>query len=214
LEAVSSSWFIFSEGFRRTRLTTVLKRAVDLFFGCLGFALSAPLMPFIALAIKLDSRGPVLYRQRRVGLGGECFEVLKFRSMRQDAEAGSGAQWAQEDDPRVTRAGRFIRTYRFDELPQFINVIRGEMSFAGPRPERPEFVEKLREAIPFYDERHSVRPGITGWAQVRYPYGASVEDALHKLEYDLFYLKNMSVIFDCAIVIETVKIVLFGRGGR
>jgi len=170
-------------------------------------------MAVVAAAVKLDSPGPALFRQIRVGLNGELFEVLKFRSMRIDAEA-AGAQWAQENDPRVTRLGKYLRTFRLDELPQFINVIRGDMSFVGPRPERPEFVERLREHIPYYDERHTVRPGLTGWAQVCYPYGACVEDALRKLEYELFYLKNMSVFFDAAIVFKTVKIVLFGRGGR
>src|SRR5205823_1582792 len=142
----------------------------------------------------LDSKGSVIYRQVRVGWKGKNFEVLKFRSMRTDAESANGAQWATQDDPRVTRVGRFIRKYRLDELPQFLNVIRGDMSFVGPRPERPVFVESLRQAIPYYDERHSVRPGITGWAQVQYGYGASLEDAYRKLEYDLFYLKNMSIL--------------------
>jgi lipopolysaccharide/colanic/teichoic acid biosynthesis glycosyltransferase len=140
--------------------------------------------------------------------------VLKFRSMRSDAENGTGARWAVTNDPRVTRVGRFLRKYRLDELPQFINVVRGEMSFVGPRPERPEFVEELRKEIPYYDERHSVRPGITGWAQVQYEYGSSVEDAMRKLEYDLFYLKNMSPLFDCAIILDTIGIVLTGHGGR
>jgi lipopolysaccharide/colanic/teichoic acid biosynthesis glycosyltransferase len=149
-----------------------------------------------------------------VGQMGKCFEVLKFRSMRADAENGTGAKWAVENDPRISRVGRFLRTYRLDELPQFINVIRGEMSFVGPRPERPYFVEELRKAIPYYDERHSVRPGLTGWAQVQFTYGASVEDASKKLEYDLFYLKNMSLIFDLAIIFQTIRIVLGGHGGR
>jgi lipopolysaccharide/colanic/teichoic acid biosynthesis glycosyltransferase len=155
----------------------------------------------------------VFYRQRRVGHNGALFVLTKLRTMRVDAEA-DGAQWADNNDPRVTRVGRFLRRYRIDELPQFLNVIRGEMSFVGPRPERPEFVEKLRRKIPYYDERHTVRPGITGWAQVNYPYGATVEDAFRKLEYDLFYLKHMSAVFDFAIVFETVRIVLFGRGAR
>jgi lipopolysaccharide/colanic/teichoic acid biosynthesis glycosyltransferase len=171
-------------------------------------------MLLVAVAVRLDSKGPVLYRQRRVGLRGGLFEVLKFRSMRLDAEVGTGARWATENDPRVTRVGRFIRKYRLDELPQFWNVIRGDMGFVGPRPERPEFVDQLREVIPYYDERHSVRPGLTGWAQVQYSYGASVEDAMNKLEYDLFYLKNMSLTFDLAIVFQTIGIVLGGHGGR
>lgn len=214
LETVRPSWFVYSDGFRRSRLTAVLKRAVDLCFGAVGLVASAPLMALIALAVRLDSKGPALYRQTRVGHGGRLFEVLKFRSMRMDAEAQNGAQWAEENDPRVTRVGKALRKYRLDELPQFINVIRAEMSFVGPRPERPVFVEQLREQIPYYDERHSVRPGITGWAQVQHSYGGTVEDSVRKLEYDLFYLKNMSILFDCAILLQTVRIVLFGRGAR
>ncbi len=149
-----------------------------------------------------------------MGKGGHPFELLKFRSMCEDAEAESGAQWAQESDLRITRLGRFLRKYRLDELPQFVNVIRGEMSLVGPRPERPFFVEHLREQVPFFDERHSVRPGVTGWAQVEYKYGSSVEDAYRKLEYDLFYLKHMSILFDLVIVLKTVRVVLFGHGSR
>jgi len=153
-----------------------------------------------------------LYRQVRVGMRDKPFELIKFRSMRLDAESGSVAQWAQENDPRVTRVGGFLRKYRLDELPQFINILRGDMSLVGPRPERPMFVDQLRERIPFYDERHSVRPGVTGWAQVEYKYGSSVEDAYHKLEYDLFYLKNLSLFFDFMIIVRTVGIVIFGAG--
>lgn len=171
-------------------------------------------MLMVALAVRLDSRGPVLYRQLRVGWKGDTFEILKFRSMRMDAETLKGAQWATVNDPRVTRIGKFLRKFRLDELPQFINVIRGDMSFVGPRPERPSFVAALRDEIPYYDERHSVRPGLTGWAQVQYPYGASVDDAYRKLEYDLFYLKNMSLFFDCAIIFQTIRIVLAGEHGR
>jgi lipopolysaccharide/colanic/teichoic acid biosynthesis glycosyltransferase len=171
-------------------------------------------MALLAIVIKLESPGPALYRQVRVGLRGRNFELWKFRSMRMDAEHSSGAQWARKEDPRVTRVGRFIRKYRIDELPQFVNIIRGEMSFIGPRPERPVFVEKLRQDISYYDERHSVRPGLTGWAQVQYQYGASVEDAWRKLEYDLFYLQNMSLFFDLMILFKTVRIVLTGHGGR
>jgi sugar transferase (PEP-CTERM system associated) len=214
LRTVRPSWFVFSEGFHRSRVSAILKRAIDLCFGLAGFVISAPIMVLVAAAIKFDSHGPVLYRQTRVGWRGRHFEVLKFRSMRLDAEAQNGAQWAVEDDPRVTRTGRFLRKFRLDELPQFINVLRGEMSFVGPRPERPVFVQQLRQAIPYYDERHSVRPGITGWAQVQYGYGASIEDAYRKLEYDLFYLENMSVLFDCAIIFKTIRIVFGGRGGR
>ena len=171
-------------------------------------------MALVALAVRLDSKGAILYRQTRVGLKGKCFEVLKFRSMRMDAEKPGMAQWAAENDPRTTRVGAFLRKYRLDELPQFLNVIRGDMSFVGPRPERPCFVEDLRKAISYYDERHSVRPGITGWAQVQYAYGANIEDAFNKLEYDLFYLKNMSLSFDMAIIIRTIRIVIGGRGAR
>jgi sugar transferase (PEP-CTERM system associated) len=213
LETVRPSWFIFTDGFKRSRFTTFAKRSSDLFLSLLGFTLAAPIMGLVAVAVKLDSRGPVLYEQERVGWKGGTFQLLKFRSMRVDAEA-NGAQWAAMRDPRVTRVGRFIRKYRLDELPQFINVIRGDMSFVGPRPERPVFVEQLREAIPYYDERHSVRPGITGWAQIQYAYGASVEDAFRKLEYDLFYLKNMSIAFDCAIVFRTIRTVLSGTSAR
>jgi sugar transferase (PEP-CTERM system associated) len=213
LRAVRPSWFVFSDGFHRSRWNDVLKRILDLFWSIVGLILSLPIMALVALAIKLDTRGPVVYRQARVGAKGRIFEVLKFRSMRTDAENGT-AQWAQKDDPRVTRVGGFLRKYRLDELPQFLNVIRGEMSFVGPRPERPCFVEELRQTIPYYDERHTVRPGITGWAQVQYTYAASVEDASTKLEYDLFYLKNMSVIFDLAIIFRTIRIVTGGRGSR
>jgi lipopolysaccharide/colanic/teichoic acid biosynthesis glycosyltransferase len=171
-------------------------------------------MAMVALAIRLDSKGPVVYRQKRVGLNGKNFWLLKFRSMRPDAEKHQQPQWAQVDDPRVTRVGKFLRKHRLDELPQFLNVIRGEMSFVGPRPERPEFVEQLRKEIPYYDERHFVRPGLTGWAQVQYRYGADVEDARRKLEYDLFYLKNLSVLFDLAIILKTVRIVLGAYGSR
>ena len=213
LETVKPSWFVFSDGFSRSTVTLIAKRAIDLTCGILGLALSMPIMAVIALMVWLDSKGPVVYRQRRVGWRGASFELLKFRSMRANAEA-NGAQWAVDHDPRVTRIGRFLRKYRLDELPQFVNVIRGDMSFVGPRPERPEFVETLRKQISYYDERHSVRPGLTGWAQVKYPYGSNVTDAVRKLEYDLFYLKNMSVLFDCAIIFDTVRIVLSGRGGK
>jgi sugar transferase (PEP-CTERM system associated) len=213
LNAIQPSWFVFSDGFRRSDLLILMKDSLDLVCAVVGFVLTLPIMAVVALAIKLDSKGPVIYRQRRVGVGGRCFEVYKFRSMRTDAER-EGARWATRNDPRVTRVGAFIRKYRLDELPQFINVIRGDMSFVGPRPERPEFVEELREAIPYYDERHTVRPGITGWAQVQYEYGASVEGAFRKLEYDLYYLKHMSTLFDLRIILHTVKTVFSGRGSH
>jgi sugar transferase (PEP-CTERM system associated) len=213
LSRIRPSWFVFSEGFHRSLLNAALKRTIDLTLGTAGLILSGPLMAAAALAVRLDSKGPILFRQTRVGLGEHNFEVLKFRSMRVTAES-NGAQWAVQNDPRVTRVGRYLRKFRLDELPQFINVIRGDMSFVGPRPERPVFVDQLKMQIPYYAERHSVRPGLTGWAQVQYPYGATVEDAFRKLEYDLFYLKNMSIIFDLAIVIQTVRTVLFGTGAR
>ena len=171
-------------------------------------------MVLIAVAIKSTSPGPVLYKQERTGRNGEPFQVMKFRSMRTDAEKTSGPVWAQADDPRVTPIGKWLRKLRLDELPQFLNVIKGEMSFVGPRPERPHFVDDLKEQIPFYDLRHSVRPGITGWAQVCYSYGATIEDSKVKLEYDLFYIKNNSISFDCLILFQTIKIMLFGKGAR
>jgi len=212
IDTIPSSWFIFSEGFRRSRYASAFKRLIDLAMSLVGLTLSLPVMLIVAICVRLESKGPILFRQQRVGLNGKCFELMKFRTMREDAEADGVARWAQKNDPRVTRIGGFLRKYRFDELPQFVNVIRGEMSLVGPRPERPEFVERLRAEIPFYDERHTMRPGITGWAQICYPYGATVEDALRKLEYDLFYLKNVSIFFDAAIVLQTVKIILWGRG--
>ena len=214
LDTVHPSWFVFSDGFRRSRTAQIIKRISDMVCGIAGLILSLPIMALVALAVRLDSKGPIVYRQRRVGLRGRCFNVLKFRSMCVDAEREKGAQWASADDLRITRVGRFLRKFRFDELPQFINVIRGDMSFVGPRPERPEFVEELRKEIPYYDERHTVRPGITGWAQVQYEYGASVEAACRKLEYDLFYLKNMSIFFDALIIFRTVRTILSGHGGR
>ena len=214
LKTIRPSWFVFSEGFHRSRITLGVKRTVDIVFGTLGLIVSAPIMLLVAIAVKIDSKGPILYRQERVGYRRRLFEVLKFRSMRTDAEKNNQPVWAQQNDPRVTRIGGFLRKYRLDELPQFINVIRGDMSFVGPRPERPVFVDILRKEISYYDERHSARPGLTGWAQVRYPYGATVDDAYRKLEYDLFYLKNMSVLFDCAIILETVRTVLTGSGAR
>jgi sugar transferase (PEP-CTERM system associated) len=213
LNTVKPSWFVFSDGFHRSKTTSVLKRLIDLTCAGVGLLLSLPIMAIVAVAIRLDSKGSIIYRQQRVGWRGKYFEVLKFRSMSSEAEL-HGAQWAQEADPRVTRVGRILRKYRLDELPQFVNVIRGDMSFVGPRPERPIFVDQLREHISYYDERHSVRPGLTGWAQVQYRYGASVQDAYCKLEYDLFYLQNMSIFFDCAIILKTIRTVLTGHGAE
>jgi sugar transferase (PEP-CTERM system associated) len=214
LQAVKPSWFVFSDGFRRSKWNEALKRVVDLVVSIAGLVVAMPLMIAVAIAIRLESKGAVIYRQTRVGRKDKCFELLKFRSMCMDAEKANGAQWASVNDPRVTRIGGFLRKYRLDELPQFWNVIRADMSFVGPRPERPCFVKELRERIPYYDERHSVRPGLTGWAQVEYSYGSSVEDAYQKLEYDLFYLKNMSLTFDLAILFKTIRIVASGHGGR
>ncbi|MRR07231.1 MAG: exopolysaccharide biosynthesis polyprenyl glycosylphosphotransferase, partial [Deltaproteobacteria bacterium] len=206
--------FIFSDGFRRTGFGRIMKRSADVALSLVGIILVLPLLPFVALGIKVTSPGPILFRQVRVGQGDRPFVLYKFRSMRADAEKASGAVWAQKDDPRVTRFGKFLRTSRLDELPQLYNVLRGDMSLVGPRPERPEFVDKLKEVIPYYSERHFVKPGVTGWAQVKYPYGASVDDAIEKLRYDLYYIKNMSMLLDIIIVLETIKVVLFGRGSR
>ena len=214
LDDLKPSWLIFSDGFRASRLTRVLKRMLDLSLSMIGFVLAAPLMAITALAIRLDSPGPVFYSQERVGENGRIFTVYKFRSMRNDAERGGQAIWARDRDERITRVGRIIRAARLDELPQLWNVMRGDMSFVGPRPERPFFVEQLAREIPFYVQRHAVKPGVTGWAQVKYQYGSSIEDAMEKLRYDLYYIKHMSIIFDLTIVLDTVKVVLFGKGAK
>jgi sugar transferase (PEP-CTERM system associated) len=214
LEQITPSWIIFSTGFRRTALVNVYKRCIDIALSVTGLLLSAPLFPFIALAIKLDSAGPIFFKQVRVGSGEKNFLLYKFRSMAQDAEQKSGAVWAVKNDARVTRIGRFLRNSRIDEIPQLFNVLKGDMSFIGPRPERPEFVSKLKKDIYYYSKRHTIKPGVTGWAQVRYPYGATTEDAVEKLRYDLYYIKNLSLFLDSQIIFETVKVVLFGRGGR
>lgn len=214
LHTIKPSWFVFADGFRRAPSVLVMKRLFDIVCSSIGLLFSLPILALVAVAIRLESKGPIIYKQERVGLGGRSFHVLKLRSMRTDAETGTGAQWARRDDPRVTVVGKYIRKWRLDELPQFINVLRGDMSFVGPRPERPVFVEMLRNEISYYDERHYVRPGLTGWAQVQYPYGASIEDAFRKLEYDLFYLKNMSLSFDVAIILQTVRTVCTGNGAR
>jgi len=213
LEQMTPSWIIFSAGFRRTALIIVYKRCIDIFLSIVGLVLSAPFLPLIALAIKLESRGPLFFAQIRVGNGEKPFMLYKFRSMCQDAER-DGAVWAVKNDARVTRVGRFLRNSRIDEIPQLYNVLKGDMSFIGPRPERPEFVETLKKDIYYYSKRHTIKPGLTGWAQVRYPYGATTEDAIEKLRYDLYYIKNLSFFLDTQIIFETVKVVLFGRGGR
>ena len=214
LEQITPSWFIYSNGFNRPLIITAIKRCIDVLLALLGLILSLPLMSIIAILIKLDSPGPVLFRQVRVGNREKPFVLFKFRTMRLDAEKTSGAVWAQVNDPRATRFGAFMRKVRLDEIPQLFNVLVGQMSFVGPRPERPEFVEKLKEQIPYYSRRHFIKPGLTGWAQVRYAYGASVDDALEKLRYDLYYVKNLSPLIDTLIFLETIKVVLFGRGGR
>lgn len=214
LEGMNPSWIIFSEGFKVGALQKLLKRSMDICCATIGIILLAPFFPLIALAIKLDSAGPVLYRQERVGEKERTFLLYKFRTMCSDAERTTGAVWAQQNDTRVTRIGNFFRKTRIDELPQFFNILCGDMSLVGPRPERPEFVSKLKEAIPYYSERHFVKPGVTGWAQVRYPYGASVEDALEKLRYDLYYIKNLTIWLDLMIILETIRVVLFRKGAR
>lgn len=201
------------KGMRRNLYMSTIKRLVDLGLSMAGLVMALPIILVTSFFIKLTSRGPVLFRQNRVGLDGEIFEVLKFRSMRLDAEE-DGAVWALEEDPRVTLFGRVLRKTRIDEIPQMWNVLKGQMSFIGPRPERPEFVQDLNRTIPFYALRHSVKPGITGWAQINYRYGASVEDAFEKLQYDLFYIKNLSMMLDLQILLKTIKVILFGSGAR
>jgi sugar transferase (PEP-CTERM system associated) len=214
--AVSPSWLVFSEGFHATLLRKATKRIFDILSAIAVLLLTWPFMLFTAAAIRFESGAgqPILYRQRRVGEHGQTFNLIKFRSMRTDAERDGVARWASTNDDRVTNVGRFIRKVRLDELPQLWNVLRGEMSFIGPRPERPEFVDGLSNKITYYALRHSVKPGLTGWAQLRYPYGSSEQDAAMKLTYDLFYVKNHSLRFDLMIFIQTIEVVLFGRGAR
>jgi len=214
VEHINPSWLIFSDGFHRSWFRRTAKRATDLLFSTLLLIAVSPIIAVTALLIKFDSKGPVIFSQDRVGENRKPYQVHKFRSMVADAEKLSGPVWAQTDDDRITRVGRFIRKWRVDELPQLWNVFKGDMSFVGPRPEREFFIQQLESQIPYYRERFSVKPGITGWAQVCYPYGASVEDAKEKLNYDLFYIKNMSVFFDLMIVLKTVKTVIFGEGAR
>lgn len=214
LDTVNPSWLIFSDGFSSGRaLSSAAKRIFDITASLLLLVLTLPVIVLFALLVKIDSKGPAFFRQRRVGLYGEPFDVIKLRSMRTDAEV-NGAQFAQENDPRVTRIGRFIRKVRIDELPQTWSVLKGEMSFVGPRPERPEFVSDLEEKLPYYAERHMVKPGITGWAQINYPYGASIEDSRHKLEYDLYYAKNYTPFLDLLILLQTLRVVLWHEGAR
>jgi exopolysaccharide biosynthesis polyprenyl glycosylphosphotransferase len=215
LDSVSPSWLIFSDGFSSgRRISSVAKRLFDLAASALLLLLSAPIIAIAAVLVKLESKGPAFFRQTRVGLYGQTFDILKLRSMRNDAEVAGKAVWAEKDDPRITRVGRFIRKVRIDELPQVWTVLRGQMSFVGPRPERPQFVDDLEGHLPYYAERHMVKPGITGWAQINYPYGASLEDSRHKLEYDLYYAKNYTPFLDILILLQTVRVLLWPEGAR
>jgi sugar transferase (PEP-CTERM system associated) len=214
LDTVNPSWLIFSDGFSSGRaVSSVAKRVFDVIASSIVLAITFPLILLFALLVKLDSKGPAFFRQQRIGLFGEPFELIKLRSMRSDAEA-QGAKWAEADDPRITRIGKFIRKVRIDELPQAWSVLKGEMSFVGPRPEVPKFVEDLEDKLPYYAERHMVKPGITGWAQINYPYGASIEDSRHKLEYDLYYAKNYTPFLDLLILLQTLRVVLWPEGAR
>ncbi|HWT46733.1 MAG TPA: TIGR03013 family XrtA/PEP-CTERM system glycosyltransferase [Vicinamibacterales bacterium] len=212
IDDLRPSWLIFSDGFRVSRVSRLMKRAIDLSLSLLMAVATLPLMVLTAALVWIEDGRPIFYRQERVGENGRPFVLSKFRSMRKDAEQGGRPVWAKDGDERVTRVGRFIRTTRLDELPQLWNVLRGDMSFVGPRPERPFFVDELSRQIPFYQQRHAVKPGLTGWAQVKYRYGSSLEDAMEKLRYDLYYIKHLSVFFDLTIVFDTVKVVLFRKG--
>ncbi|MCB2046466.1 MAG: TIGR03013 family PEP-CTERM/XrtA system glycosyltransferase, partial [Novosphingobium sp.] len=214
LDTLNPSWLIFSDGFSSGRMvSSFAKRLFDIAASSLLLLLTFPLILFFAVLVKIDSRGPAFFRQERVGLYGQPFDLVKLRSMCNDAEK-DGAKWAQTNDPRVTRVGRFIRKVRIDELPQAWSVLKGQMSFVGPRPERPQFVTDLEDQLPYYAERHMVKPGITGWAQINYPYGASIADARHKLEYDLYYAKNYTPFLDLLILLQTLRVVLWPEGAR
>jgi sugar transferase (PEP-CTERM system associated) len=214
VENLYPSWLVFGEGFRRSTAFILVRRAVSVVISLIGLIFALPLFPLIMLAIRLDSKGPVFYTQTRVGKAGRIFKVVKFRTMRRDAEAASGPKWAGDNDPRITRVGKFLRSSRLDEIPQLWCVLKGDMAFVGPRPERPEFIEWLSKEIPYYGVRHMVRPGLTGWAQVKYKYGSTVEDSREKLQYDLFYIKNASIGLDLLIMFLTVKTVLLRRGAQ
>jgi sugar transferase (PEP-CTERM system associated) len=214
VQTINPGWLIFSEGFQKSRTRRFIKRTLDLILALILLLIFLPLIMVIAILIKIDSKGPAIFSQERVGEKKKIYRMHKFRSMVEDAEASSGPVWAEDDDARITRLGKIIRKFRFDELPQLLNVLKGQMSFVGPRPERPVFVEELEKKIPYFSERSSVKPGITGWAQVCRGYGASVQDAIEKLNYDLFYIKNMSFLMDLMIVLRTIKIVLFAKGAR
>ncbi|WP_268870458.1 TIGR03013 family XrtA/PEP-CTERM system glycosyltransferase [Methylocaldum szegediense] len=216
VDCLHPSWLVFSDGFRYSGFQQFTKRAFDILASLVLLAVSWPIMLLTALAIVVESgwRAPIFYSQVRVGKNWRLFKVIKFRSMRVDAEQDGRARWATQNDDRITRVGRFIRKTRIDELPQLFNVLKGEMSFVGPRPERPEFVEKFAETIPYYSERHRVKPGITGWAQLCYPYGSSYQDAIEKLQYDLYYVKNYSLFLDFLIMLQTIEVVILGKGAR
>jgi sugar transferase (PEP-CTERM system associated) len=214
IESLKVSWLIYGHGFRQNALRNAVKRCFDLIVSAALIVLTAPIVLIAMLMIAAEGGGPIIYRQERVGSRGRTFTVLKLRSMARDAEQDGKPTWAVRNDARVTKVGRFIRRTRIDELPQLLNVLKGEMSFVGPRPERPEFVAMLTEQIPFYAVRHSVKPGLTGWAQVRYSYGATVEQSIRKLEYDLYYVKNHTLLLDLVILLETVRVVLLGEGAR
>lgn len=214
VDVMHPSWLLFSVGFRRHLLRHLGKRAFDIIASLVLLVFCFPLILAAAIAIRSESRGPVLYYQYRVGANGKLFSILKFRTMRQDAEADGQARWAASSDPRITRVGRWLRRTRIDELPQIFNILQGEMSFVGPRPERPEFVDILAQKIPYYSERHRVKPGLTGWAQICYPYGSTEEDASEKLQYDLYYIKNYSLFLDLMILLQTAEVVVLGKGVR
>ncbi|WP_258868248.1 TIGR03013 family XrtA/PEP-CTERM system glycosyltransferase [Alkalilimnicola ehrlichii] len=216
LDVMQPGWLAFSHGFRKGLLRNCVKRSFDLAVSLALLLLTLPLWGITALAILIEGRGrgPIFYRQMRVGEGGKVFPLYKFRSMRPDAEKEGQAVWARQNDNRITRVGRIIRKYRVDELPQLLNILSGDMSFVGPRPERPEFVSRLNDSLPYYRERHRVKPGLTGWAQICYPYGASEEDAFEKLQFDLYYVKNHSLFLDLAVLLQTAEVVLWGRGAR
>jgi sugar transferase (PEP-CTERM system associated) len=214
VDKLRPSWLIFSTGFDQSRLRLGFKRVSEFIVAAIALVVFFPLTVLTALAIKMESSGPVLFRQERVGQNGKVFTLYKFRSMVEGAEETTGPVWAADEDERVTPLGKFLRQSRLDEIPQLINVVRGDMSFVGPRPERPYFVEELEKQIPYYVKRHAVKPGITGWAQVRYSYAASVEDAKEKLQYDLYYIKNLSILLDIEVIIDTFKVVFLGKGAR
>jgi len=214
VEIINPSWLVQSSGFLITPFIRAMKRIFDIILSSLVLLITLPFFPIIVIMVKYKSPGPVFYFQQRVGKQGKDFTIYKFRSMGTDAESKEGVAWAKENDPRITQFGHILRKTRIDELPQLVNVLKGEMSFIGPRPERPQFVEKICEVTPYYMERHAVKPGITGWAQVMYPYGASLGDSVEKLRYDLYYINNLSIFLELLIVFETIKIILFRRGSR